>query len=256
MKSKAEIVLEYIKTFLWPALFLTIVALFYPQAASLLSGVEEVEVFGVKIKGRRIDGIDELQTREKELEATVNALTNQLKEQQTLNDELLARNETLSDALKQQNQRIREVSRTNHIPLAPMEVPQQAEMNALANQSQALSGAIRTNLDKTQQIVQKDRYNRAHELEMAGFTNLVNGRFHDALKAFEEAYTAFPTYHNVEEISKLLRGKIDALENPETHEKTKRELFQEILKKHTWGMPADIRSEINAYLRRTGSVNN
>ena len=247
MKSKAELVLDYIKAFQWPLLALVIVWLFYPQLSSLLGGATEVDVFGFKIKG---EGAAELKEAEQTLTQANNELAHLLNGQLALNDELLAKNLALEQALEQQRHQMQQMNPTRPLPSRPAEIAQQ-ELQQLADKSEELSGAIRSNLEKTQQIVQKDKYEQAQQLEAKGFTHLANGRFHEALTEFDAAYKIFPTYRNVDEISGLLRRKMDAFDNPATREQTRREVYEEIIKKYAWGMPADIRTELTAYLRRT-----
>lgn len=63
---------------------------------------------------------------------------------------------------------------------------------------------VQAQLDRTQEIVQKTKFEKAKELEETGFDHLVDDRFNESLDSFEEAYEMFPEYHNVDEIRKLL----------------------------------------------------
>lgn len=74
--------------------------------------------------------------------------------------------------------------------------------------------------------------------ERSGFKALLNRDMPSALKAFDEAYAAFPTFHNVDEIRKLLQLKYSKL-SPKDEDRWQ-ELYSTIVKQHSWLGPSDL----------------
>lgn len=77
----------------------------------------------------------------------------------------------------------------------------------------------------------------AASLERKGFQALLSSNLEEAQKLFESAYNTYPTYHNVDEINKLLRGKKQINNWGE-------EIYCPILNEqsgYSWGMPKDLK---------------
>ena len=94
--------------------------------------------------------------------------------------------------------------------------------------------------------ISSDAQANAAEYENRGFVSLLNQNFDQAFKDFNEAARLYPDLHNVQEIRNLLRGQRVPLQaNDPASWKT---LFSTILEKYSWGMPADVRSQMQAKL--------
>ena len=75
--------------------------------------------------------------------------------------------------------------------------------------------------------------------ERAGFEAIINRNVEVAIRQFAAARKAWPDYHNVAELEKVLRNKKSSL----TNEASWKDLEQLILQKYSWGMPTDIRAK-------------
>jgi hypothetical protein len=91
-------------------------------------------------------------------------------------------------------------------------------------------------------VIQKEKgfTQTAAEKEREGFLNLRDGKFDDALASFEAAEKIFPTYHNLYEISSLLRKEKTNFSNPESRKK----ILSQIVNEYSWGMPDDIKNQL------------
>lgn len=91
-------------------------------------------------------------------------------------------------------------------------------------------------------VIQKEKSSTqiAVEKEREGFSYLISGDFDAALRAFEDAEKAFPTYHNVSEISDLLKRNKNVFLNSEE----KKKILIRIIREYSWGMPDDIKKKI------------
>lgn len=249
--NKAELILQYLKTLIWPIIVSLIILSFHGEIGGLLGGEIEADIFGVKLKGKKVSGIEELEKREKTLQESIGDLTGKLREQQNINNALIAENKKIQEVLNEQNSKITAARLGGNVEsVKPANVPQKTA-ERLAVESRELYSAIQARVDQTQQIVQNTGFEQAKVLEERGFNQLISDQFRDALGSFEEAYKVFPEYHNVDEITKLLRSKADDLDNPETRNRAKREVFKTILEKYSWGIPQDAERKMKEYSRRS-----
>lgn len=88
---------------------------------------------------------------------------------------------------------------------------------------------------KTEQLkIMKGDVNleKAKAKESAGFNYLLKRDLKNALASFQEAENAYPSYHNVYELSKLLRRQN---ENPDW-----KAIYREIATQYRWGMSAEM----------------
>lgn len=76
----------------------------------------------------------------------------------------------------------------------------------------------------------------ASQREREGFISLRDKRYDEALSSFKKAYEAFPTYHNVDEITQLLMKEQSNFKDPVSQ----RRILAEILEKYSWGIPSDL----------------
>jgi hypothetical protein len=89
----------------------------------------------------------------------------------------------------------------------------------------------------------------ATDRERQGFRELAARNFDAALASFDASFTLFPALHNVSEIRDLLRQHATELKTGE--DRAWKELYGEILKKYSWGMPADVRIEFQSAVKKT-----
>ncbi len=83
----------------------------------------------------------------------------------------------------------------------------------------------------------------AKRLEMAGFEFLADRQVDRAIDAFARAEEAYPGYHNVYEIRKLLARGRAALKDPKD-DAAWREVNRAILENYSWGMPPGIKARL------------
>ena len=83
--------------------------------------------------------------------------------------------------------------------------------------------------------------------ERAGFEAIVHRNLPDARSDFGKAYSASPTYHNVDEIYHLVltddRIKQYAKASKDQQSALLRTVAQEILKDYSWGLPANLNED-------------
>ena len=95
---------------------------------------------------------------------------------------------------------------------------------------------------------------RIVELENKALAALISKDFDGALKAFGDAYKAFPTWHNIDEINKLLNSKKEEFGNADgaKREEIWRSIFCDIsTNKRTLGMSREMISQVQDYCRGT-----
>jgi hypothetical protein len=94
-----------------------------------------------------------------------------------------------------------------------------------------------------------DVRDNAAQYEKRGFASLLAHNFDEAYKNFDEAARLYPDLHNVNEIRDLLiRQKAQlqwSLWKPDDTGAWKN-LYSTILDKYSWGMPADVKAEMEA----------
>lgn len=79
----------------------------------------------------------------------------------------------------------------------------------------------------------RKRYNAALALEKKGFQALVDKKYQTALKAFEKSEANYPSFHQVKEITNLLKNNINNMNQIAT----KRKVLQEIINKYSKNAP-------------------
>lgn len=90
--------------------------------------------------------------------------------------------------------------------------------------------------------VQKDQAT-AESYELEGFNAIIEEKHPKALDAFTKAYDLAPTYHNVDEIRRLLKNtnQINAT------------VINTILTDYAWGMPISVRKELKSKLNKSNT---
>ena len=106
------------------------------------------------------------------------------------------------------------------------------------------------------QLVREPKLVQATRQERSGFVALINGDLAKACAAFRAAYRAYPTYHNVDEISnRLLTSKRVAdfsHASPARREAILRATLADILTSYSWGIPLDLRPRLEERRSKPG----
>lgn len=246
--DKPELALNFLKVLIWPVLTMVILFSFHAEIGSLLGGEIEAEIFGVKLKGKRISGMDQLEKQAQQLNEALSAAAAKLSEQDANSIKLQEENAELRKALEDQNQKIEAVTASGGISIIKPTPLMAQESKTLTTKSQNLTSAIQADIDRAQSIVRGKNIDQAQEYEMKGFEYLLKDQFDDAIRSFDTSYTAYPDYHNVDEIRKLLRRHKKELEDPATRDSAKKEIYGQILSRFKWGMPESAEKEMRTYL--------
>jgi len=81
--------------------------------------------------------------------------------------------------------------------------------------------------------------------ELEGFKQLLQRNVEDAIIKFQKSYKAWPTYHNVDEILRLLTKEQSKLKEDKLTNWC--QLYQRILNKYVWGMPNEVKIKMQQY---------
>lgn len=214
-----HLILEYLRTFMWPAIALAIVLVFQDDVRRILEN-REVEVAGVVRIGPQIEQLEQ-QAREEiaDIRALLQAQqasegeTPEVSEQVTADIENKLAN--LSSALSRGVEQIQQT--------APATGQMQAQVPAASQQS---------------------RVQKVAAMERRGFLALLDRDVSTALSAFSDAFAEWPDYHNVSEIRRLLdrwQGELSDRTSPKW-----KELYRIVFTDLSWGMPSDLRPEFRA----------
>jgi tetratricopeptide (TPR) repeat protein len=84
-------------------------------------------------------------------------------------------------------------------------------------------------------IAQQTKLGQVTELEKLGFQSLVKGDYEQALDYFQQAELVYPTFHNVYEITNLLRANQGALKDTAIQKK----IAKRIVEEYAWQAPQD-----------------
>ncbi len=88
----------------------------------------------------------------------------------------------------------------------------------------------------------------ASKFEAQGFTYLLAGEFDKAIEAFDKSENSYPTYHQVYEISRLLRKERANLDNPEK----RKQIFQQIVNEMPYGAPPEMLDQLKKLANESG----
>lgn len=89
---------------------------------------------------------------------------------------------------------------------------------------------------------EKNNLQDAREKEREGFQSLVDGKYADAASAFEASERAYPTYHWVYELGRLLRTRKERWNDPSKMKPA----LQQIVTDYAYGAPADLLEQLRA----------
>ena len=238
-----ELRLEYLKILIWPIFALVLIFSFRSQLTSVLEGGFQADILGVQLKSDNETGINKLKEQIGKLQENVGDLTDQLMAHRKLNASLVQENEKLSKALEAEIRKQgggaedEKVLRDN-----------QETLKTLTSQSNSLFSSIEQKIDSSQKILGGSKYERARSLELEMFEHLLQGRYREAMSAARKASQAYPGYHNVYEIERLLREHENELLSPDRLEAAGKKLIGEIVEKYSWGMPEDTKQKMRAKL--------
>ena len=100
--EKPQLVLEYLKAFIWPIMILFVILVFKDPIVSVLgSGDIEIDLFGVKLKGSKANlaQVEELQTKADELQRNLKLVKEDIGKLENIKNGLEAENQELKTKL-------------------------------------------------------------------------------------------------------------------------------------------------------------
>ena len=214
--SRALAVLEYVKVFIWPALVVTGLVVFYPEVDRIIKE-GGWSVGPVKVE-QRVNALastvrDQFITQN-DLATKIQANPGDAAQVKKYADELIENIKTSQKGLDKEVEQLKAV-----IPA------QQSGSNDQAPQT-------------------KDKPVTAQGWELRGFDALVARDVDTAIDSFSQAESTQPQYHNVAEIKRLLVSKRDALKDSKSAEW--KPTYLKILSDYSWGMPPNAREKLKA----------
>ena len=237
--NRGEITLEYVKILIWPLFGLMVFLLFRGEISGLLEGEFEADVLGVKVKSSQQGNLAELKQKEEQLEQNITDLTNQLSDQKNINQALLEQIEKLEKAIG--------ASRDHGAVQTSEEWSDlKNRSKTLEKESQNLFQKMEQNIEVSQKILQKDKFQKAQALETTLFDQILADQYQDAIRTCQKITAIFPGFHNAYEIQRLLERSKDELEHedPAVRDQNKKRIFSEMLKKYSWGMPDSVKAKL------------
>jgi hypothetical protein len=216
----ARLVLDYIRALLWPAMVLLAFVAMRDDIMKIVN-TREVEIAGALKIGKSIDDL------ESKAQAEIDDLKRMVANLQAAPqdpDRVKAATAAVSANLEALERNIgREVAQIR-VETAPVVAAQQLTPSAQGNPAAGPA----------------DPRSQAQRLEQQGFDALLERNLEAAIAAFSGAAKAWPGYHNVAEIERLLRtsqaqiagGGDDAWQK----------LYRTILTQYSWGMPSASRA--------------
>jgi hypothetical protein len=209
----ARLILDYVRTLLWPALIVWAFLSFQDDLLEILK-TREVEVAGAFKIGQRVE--DLARNTRAEL-ADLERMVSELQAAPADPERVQAVSEALAASLEALERNVtREAAELRGAAAAP---------DPEARPEAAPAAA--------------DPRAQARAQEAVGFERLLERDLESARAAFDEAARLWPTYHNVAEITRLLRrsGPDLAARGADGWA----ELYRTILTRYSWGMPAEVR---------------
>ena len=247
-----KITLEYIRTLIWPLFALMVLLVFQSDIRDMISRGVELDILGVTIKGASGENLENLLAKEAKLRNAFDGLEKKLREQADLNGRLAAEKEQLmTENDRLEGQLVAARLNAGEDPTEFME-PTAAGGDEMQRErdsviaSRELEVSIQQNLNMAQMILAGPSAKEASKHESDGFDNILAGRWEAALDGFQSAYEAYPDYHNVREIQRLLRQNMEALMAGD--KATVREVLHSIVERYSWGAPADVIKSIRKQL--------
>jgi hypothetical protein len=228
-----RLILDYLRAFMWPVIALAVVFLFQDDVRKILTS-REFELAGVFRVGPQIE---QLERQANEEIADIRAL---LKAQQAGDLEMSSEGaglvaadieSKLSNLSSNLSRGVEQIQRTAPTAALPPDAAAPAPAGASA---------------------QRDRAQQVSEMERRGFAALLARDVGAALQAFDQAFNAWPDYHNVAELRNLLNDRKSDLSDPQSP--AWQEVYRITLADFSWGLPSDLRAQFRdlaakSYLR-------
>ncbi len=210
-----RLVLDYLRTLLWPAVVLGVVLIYQDDVRKILE-TREVKVAGVFELGQQVAQIEDNTSEEL---ADIGSLLAALRARSGAEVEVLVSDieSKLSKVEQNLNKQVEEIQVAQQQVQLPVEAPAKGRPSSPTD--------VET----------------ADDFERRGFEALLAQDVKAAMNAFEAAYARWPTYHNVDEIRKLLQQHQRAL--AEHDPDAWATVYRAILSDYSWGMPKDLRPE-------------
>lgn len=212
-----RLILDYLRTFMWPVIALFIVVLFQDDVRKILEN-REVELAGVVRIGPQIE---QLEQQAKEEIADIRAL-------------LQAQQESEGGAASEAAEQVSADIENKLTNLS-------SQLTRGVEQIQQTAPAAMPTQQAAPIIAQETRVQKVSAMERRGFSALLDRDVGAALEAFGDAVEAWPDYHNVSEIHKLLSKSEDELSDAQSPQW--KEVYRIVLADFSWGMPSDLRPE-------------
>lgn len=223
-KGRAQLVLEFIKAFLWPVLAVVAVLCFGPDLKDILKnrtwkiGVIEV---GDRISNLK-DSMQESLLIQKDYLTKIKDSSGNPEKVRELADAAVLDIENTQRGIKKEIQNIQEV------------IPQKSSVET--EDTTVKSKPKNENVSPT----------NVRDWELLGFKHILDKDVKAAIEAFAAAEKDWPNYHNVAEIRKELVSNSEALAAKDSSKWN--DLYKHLLKDLSWGMPADVRQQIKSSL--------
>lgn len=227
-KTTAELVLEYARVFIWPLVILFALIIFKSQMENILEN-RKIKIGGLLEIGERIQEIEKQATIEIQ---DVKKLTAELKriQQDGSNESIAAISSKITDKL--------EALDTN--------------LTISVSRLRKDTTSLKQGIVQQQSIQQIPLFNEAinkegaKALEAEGFKYVLDRNLSEAIRAFSEADSLWPGYHNVAKIQSYLKHYEAELAAASKADKVKLwdQLYETLLLKYSWGMPTDIREQL------------
>jgi hypothetical protein len=215
-ESNARLILDYVKVMMWPLIFLGIFLTSRQELLDIVSN-REVDAFGLRIGERVTEVQANASTELEEITRMIQELRDDDVAEPAVAEQIAARVDSLSRNLERDITQISEAAAPRRL-LTPASASSAERRGVLAANSEA-----------------------------RGFNALLRMDLDGAVDAFSEAEEAWPEYHNVAEIHRLLvtiREEAGAASNETGTEQLWKELYTTLLTSYSWGMSADIRQRM------------
>jgi hypothetical protein len=242
-----RLVLDYLRTFMWPLVVVAFGAFYWDDLQELVKG-REVTIFGVEIG----PAVAQLQERTEQELVDLQALVADLKTsyRRELEAALAGQRSPSASGEAPVSEQTREAAQAVEAKLSSLRVNLDREAQALREvtmqqalpQQPALPGdALRS---APTPGVPRARADQAAAFERAGFQAILDRRLEDAIAAFESAREVWPDYHTVAEIADYL-AQVEATADP-LDDSDWAAIDRTILTRYSWGMPAQLRDSFRA----------
>ena len=159
-------------------------------------------------------------------------------------EELVKKSIEQQIAIESTVQELEKVRRKAGTTKVGVEAPEVAEIEAKLNVQRQELAVLRSETDR--EAASRSGSSLAAKREREGFSALLEGDVERSIIAFETAERAFPGFHQVYEISRLLRQHRDDFDDSTV----RRDVLSTIVGSLSWKAPDDLLEEIRGELRK------